>query len=62
MEPEDARAQAAEVLFPLVELRYFGGLELSEIAEVLGPSERTAKRDWAYAKAWLYREVRADEQ
>lgn len=41
----------------VVELRYFGGLELREIAEVLGVGERTIKRDWAFARAWLAREL-----
>ena len=45
----------------LVELRFFGGLGFSEAAEVLGVSEITAKRDWSYAKAWLYRRIAADE-
>ena len=39
----------------LVELRFFGGLTIEEAAAVLGISERTAKRDWSYAKAWLHR-------
>jgi RNA polymerase sigma factor (TIGR02999 family) len=42
----------------LVELRFFGGLTSEEAAAVLGISERTAKRDWNYAKAWLHREMR----
>jgi len=41
----------------LVELRYFGGLSEEETAEVLQVSMRTAKRDWAFAKAWLTREL-----
>ena len=41
----------------LVELRFFGGLTNEEAASVLGISERTAKRDWSYAKAWLHREM-----
>ena len=41
----------------LVELRFFGGLTNEEAAAVLGISERTAKRDWSYAKAWLYRQM-----
>lgn len=40
-----------------VELRYFGGLGVKETAEVLNVSEITVKRDWRYAKAWLYREM-----
>jgi RNA polymerase sigma factor (TIGR02999 family) len=41
----------------LVKLRYFAGLTLEEAGAVLDLSERTAKRDWAYARAWLYREI-----
>jgi len=39
----------------LVKLRFFVGLNFAEAAEVLGVSEATAKRDWAFARAWLYR-------
>lgn len=41
----------------IVELRYFGGLSTEETAEVLGFSEITVKREWAKAKAWLFREL-----
>jgi RNA polymerase sigma factor (TIGR02999 family) len=41
----------------LVKLRYFVGLSLEEAAAMLDISERTAKRDWAYARAWLFREI-----
>jgi RNA polymerase sigma factor (TIGR02999 family) len=41
----------------LVKLRYFVGLTLEEAGAVLGLSERTAKRDWAYSRAWLYRKI-----
>jgi RNA polymerase sigma factor (TIGR02999 family) len=41
----------------LVKLHYFVGLTFAEAAEVLGVSEPTAKRDWAYARAWLHREI-----
>ncbi len=44
----------------LVELRYFAGLTLEEAAATLGIASRTAKRDWAYAKAWLYRKLAED--
>lgn len=40
----------------LVELRFFGGLTVEEIATVLDVAPITVKRDWALAKAWLYRE------
>ena len=45
--------QAAE----LVQLRYFAGLPLREIADFLGLSPRTADRVWAYARAWLHQEI-----
>jgi len=41
----------------IVELRFFGGLSIEETAEVLGVSTATVKRDWAMAKAWLYRDM-----
>jgi RNA polymerase sigma factor (TIGR02999 family) len=47
--------QRAEV----VKLRYFVGLSFSETAEVLGISEPTAKRYWAFARAWLLEEIRS---
>jgi RNA polymerase sigma factor (TIGR02999 family) len=45
-----------------VELRFFGGLELEEIAEVLSISTATVKRDWLLARAWLYRELHDGRQ
>ena len=42
----------------VVELRYFGGASSEEIAEILGVSAITVKRDWQVAKAWLHRELR----
>jgi RNA polymerase sigma factor (TIGR02999 family) len=41
----------------VVELRYFGGLSMDEIAEVLKVSAITVRRDWTTAKAWLYRAI-----
>jgi RNA polymerase sigma factor (TIGR02999 family) len=41
----------------VVELRFFGGLELKEIALVLNVSVGTVRRDWSLAQAWLYREL-----
>ncbi len=41
----------------LVELRYFAGLSLDEVAAALGVSTRTARRHWVYAKAWLIEEL-----
>ena len=46
----------------LVELRFFAGLSIEESAEVLGVSPATVKREWAVAKAWLYRELSARGQ
>jgi len=41
----------------VVELRYFGGLNIDEAAEVLGVSSPTVQREWRAAKAWLYRAI-----
>lgn len=41
----------------VVELRYFAGVEFAEIAELLGCSERTAKREWERARAFLYAQM-----
>lgn len=43
----------------VVELRFFGGLNIEETAEVLGVSVDTAKRDWRMARAWLMSELTA---
>ena len=43
----------------IVELRYFGGLEIEEAAESLSISPATLKRDWAMARAWLHRRLSA---
>ena len=47
-------ANAAEV----AKLRFFGGLTLEEAAQVLGVTERTANRYWAFARVWLFDEMR----
>lgn len=44
-------------LVKIVELRYFTGLTVEQTADVLGISERTVKRHWAYARAWLQSEI-----
>ena len=49
-EPELAR---------LVELRFFAGLTVEEAAQAMGISTRTVKRNWAFARAWLGREMNA---
>ena len=41
----------------IVELRFFGGLSVPETAALIGASERTVKRDWQVARAWLTREL-----
>jgi RNA polymerase sigma factor (TIGR02999 family) len=41
----------------VVALRVFGGLEMSDIAQSLGTSKRTAEADWTVARAWLRREL-----
>ena len=51
-------ARKAEV----VKLRYFVGFSFEETAEVLGVSVPTAKRDWAYARAWLHQEIGPDHR
>jgi RNA polymerase sigma factor (TIGR02999 family) len=51
VEPETAQ---------LVKLRYFAGCTMDEAANLTGVSLRSANRLWAYAKAWLLRELRAD--
>lgn len=45
----------------IVELRFFGGLTNEEAAEALGINERTVKRDWQVARAWLYSHLRRDQ-
>jgi DNA-directed RNA polymerase specialized sigma24 family protein len=42
----------------VVELRFFGGLDVKETAEVLKVSTDTVMRDWSLAKVWLLRELR----
>lgn len=41
----------------VVEMRFFAGMEMESIAEYMGVSERTVRRHWVYAKAWLSREL-----
>ncbi|TDJ65680.1 MAG: hypothetical protein E2O39_17720 [Planctomycetota bacterium] len=44
----------------VVELRYFGGLEVAEVASVLEVSKRTVERQWHAARAWLGHRLRGD--
>jgi RNA polymerase sigma factor (sigma-70 family) len=48
---EAEEPQAAQVL----KLRFFTGLSVAETAELMGLSERTVKREWQYARAWMFR-------
>ena len=45
----------------LTKLRYFVGMTFEEAAEVMGISVATAKRHWAYSRAWLYTEIQANK-
>jgi RNA polymerase sigma factor (TIGR02999 family) len=53
-------AEEQPVKAQLVNLRYFGGLTHEEAAQALGISTSTADRNWAYARAWLYRHMSAE--
>jgi RNA polymerase sigma-70 factor (ECF subfamily) len=57
----DEALRGLESLHPrqgkVVELRYFGGLSMEQIASLLGVSERSVKRDWSLARIWLFREL-----
>jgi RNA polymerase sigma factor (TIGR02999 family) len=62
---DDALRRLAEVdprASRIVELRYFVGLTTEEIAEVIGVSEKTVKREWSTTKAWLRAELRGRKQ
>lgn len=50
----NALARVDERFTRIMELRYFAGYTLPEIAELSGRSLASVKRDWAYARAWLY--------
>ena len=58
----DEALKALSKLYPrrskVVELRYFGGLNNKEASEILNVSETTIERDWRFARAWLFREMR----
>jgi RNA polymerase sigma factor (TIGR02999 family) len=53
----EALSQMAPRQAQVVELRYFGGLNVEEIVEVLKVAPRTVERDWEFARAWLKREL-----
>lgn len=52
-------AAISELQARIVEMRFFGGLSIEETAEVVGIGKRSVDREWACAKAWLYRELTA---
>jgi RNA polymerase sigma factor (TIGR02999 family) len=54
-------AQEDAVCAELVKLRFFAGLTLQEAASALGIARRSADRYWAFARSWLYEELRASE-
>jgi RNA polymerase sigma factor (TIGR02999 family) len=56
----DQLAAAHPQLAELVKLRYFVGLTFDEVAELMGTSATSAKRDWEYARGWLHRRITAD--
>jgi len=58
----DKLAAQNKVEAELVKLRYFVGMTLEEAAQVLNISARTADTYWAHARAWLYREIKAQRQ
>jgi RNA polymerase sigma factor (TIGR02999 family) len=57
-EAMDRLAVLDSVSAELIKLRFFGGLSNVEAAQVLGLAERTAKRTWAYARAWLHNDLK----
>jgi RNA polymerase sigma factor (TIGR02999 family) len=58
----DRLAREDEQLATVVKLRYFAGLTLSQIAEVMGVTRRTVDRHWALGRAWLYQEMTKGER
>lgn len=53
---ESVSSRAASI----VEMRFFGGMEHEEIAQVLGVTKRTVEREWSWARAWLLRYLRRE--
>jgi RNA polymerase sigma factor (TIGR02999 family) len=52
-----ALAKRDERAARVIEMRFFGGLSLPEVADALDVGLRTVERDWAFARAWLHREL-----
>src|SRR5688572_7494773 len=59
---DDALQQLDPRQRQVIECRFFGGMEEKDIAEALGISERTVRRDWVKARAWLYRELYPEQE
>ena len=57
----DKLAAEDDKLAELIKLRYFAGLNLDQIAEIMGIGRRTADRYWALGRAWLYRRIASDK-
>jgi RNA polymerase sigma factor (TIGR02999 family) len=55
-------ADQKPLIAEVVRLRYFAGLTLSQISEILGIARRTLDGYWAYARGWLYREVSCPDE
>lgn len=58
----DKLAQVDPRQAKIVELRFFGGLNMQEVAEALGTSKRTMEREWTMVRAWLRRELTREEE
>ncbi len=56
----DAWSRTSPLAAAVVRLRFYAGLTVAEAAEALGVSERTVDREWAYARAWLFRLLDGD--
>lgn len=54
--------QVDERCAKIIELRYFGGLSVTETARVVGVAPRTVEADWTFGKAWLRRELERPER
>jgi RNA polymerase sigma factor (TIGR02999 family) len=57
---EDALAKLAKLdprQAQMIELRFFGGLDIAEVAKVMGMSKRSVEREWTMVRAWLRREL-----
>ncbi|MCC6672629.1 MAG: sigma-70 family RNA polymerase sigma factor [Planctomycetes bacterium] len=58
-EAVQALAEAAPRAAEVVRLRFYAGLDEQQVADVLGLTTRTVRRDWSFARAWLYRRLAA---